>query len=105
MLDSLGGQLVLSAQVGQFPRLSHLWADGGYKKPFTDWLKQHLGWSVQIVKRARKRTGAMDELARLLMSEAEYDRCMALASESYPGARCWNALRLVQHLAAPAQGL
>lgn len=72
--DRSGGQMLLETLDGQYPRLSHVWADGGYTKPFQDWVQQHLGWSVQVVKRARKREGVMDDLARLLMTPAEYDR-------------------------------
>jgi putative transposase len=73
VLDSQGGISLLTPVIGQFPRLAHVWADGGYKKPCIEWVKQHLAWSVQIVKRGRKREGVMDELARLLLTPTEYD--------------------------------
>jgi putative transposase len=34
----------------QFPRLSHLWTDGGYQPVFVDWVTTALGWTVEVVK-------------------------------------------------------
>ena len=40
----------------QFPRLSHLWLDGGYRgeDKGKDWVEKTLGWSVDLVERAHK---------------------------------------------------
>ena len=32
--DRAGGRLVLDGRGGRYPRLAHLWADGGYQGPF-----------------------------------------------------------------------
>ena len=39
-----------------FPRLSHLWLDGGYRREDKgkDWVEKTLGWSVDLVERPRK---------------------------------------------------
>jgi len=49
--DRDGGKLVLHELKSHFPRLSHVWVDAGYQGDFTAWVQQHLGWTVQIVKR------------------------------------------------------
>jgi putative transposase len=33
----------------RFPRLSHLWLDGGYKGKCKEWIEKTLGWAVEIV--------------------------------------------------------
>ena len=39
-----------------FPRLSHLWLDGGYRgeDKGKDWVEKTLGWSVDLVEPPRK---------------------------------------------------
>lgn len=45
--------LLLRALERGFTRLSLIWAVGGYSgKPFFDWVLQHCGWLVEIVKRS-----------------------------------------------------
>jgi putative transposase len=41
---------------GQFPRLSHVWLDAGYRgeDKGADWERMTLGWSVDLVERPRK---------------------------------------------------
>ena len=40
----------------QFPRLRHLWLDGGYRgeDKGRDWVEKVLGWSVDLLERPRK---------------------------------------------------
>jgi putative transposase len=40
----------------KFPRLSHLWLDGGYRgeDKGKDWVEKGLGWTVELVERPRK---------------------------------------------------
>jgi hypothetical protein len=40
----------------QFPRLSQLWVDAGYRGEGKgkDWVQKTLGWSVELVERPRK---------------------------------------------------
>lgn len=72
--DTQGGQdLLATLEVDEFPRLRHVWADGGYFHAFSE-AAHARGLTVQVVKRARKRTGVLDELARTVMTPDEYDR-------------------------------
>src|SRR2546422_11307929 len=43
----------------QFPRVSHVWLNAGYngKDKGKLWIKQHLGWTAQIVQHPRKPRG------------------------------------------------
>lgn len=53
--DRDGARLVAHAlqQYGpELPRLSKVWADGGYSGPLADELRQQMGWEVEIVKRS-----------------------------------------------------
>jgi len=47
--DQAGAKQLLAAIQQQFPRLSHLWVDGGYRTTFVSWVKEHLGWTVERV--------------------------------------------------------
>ena len=55
--DSDGVPLLLAGLQRRFPRLQHVWVDGGYRKAAQDWITQHLGWTVQVVKHPRKPRG------------------------------------------------
>lgn len=46
------GALEVGAQLrGRFPRLRHVWADGGYKQTMVEWFLQYLSCTVEIVQR------------------------------------------------------
>ncbi|GHO72325.1 IS5 family transposase [Ktedonobacter sp. SOSP1-85] len=48
--DVTGARLLLEGLTQCFTRLSHLFADHGYDgEPFEHWLKEHLGWEIEIV--------------------------------------------------------
>jgi putative transposase len=49
--DRDGAKLVLEKAQGQFPRLSLLWADGGYAGKLIQWVQEVCGWVLEIVKR------------------------------------------------------
>jgi len=49
--DRDGAMLVLEKLRGLFPRLSLLWADGGYAGKLIDWCASAGQWVLQIVKR------------------------------------------------------
>ena len=51
-----GIKVLLDRAKGMFPRLAHLWLDGGYKGEDKggDWVEKTLGWRVEIVSRPRK---------------------------------------------------
>jgi putative transposase len=57
VMDYEGIKTLLDRVKALFPRLSHLWMDGGYKgedKGGEDWVEKTLGWRVEIVSRPRK---------------------------------------------------
>lgn len=47
--DREGGKLLLLTIVGMFLRLTHLVVDGGYKGKWVLWVKETLGWTVEVV--------------------------------------------------------
>ncbi len=49
--DAQGGKVVLQAAWAIFKCLSHLFIDGGYKRQFEEWVKETLGWTVQVMQR------------------------------------------------------
>jgi putative transposase len=52
LADREGARLVLEPAVAAFPRLSHLWADAGYRgKALREWVTEQLGLSLEIVQR------------------------------------------------------
>jgi putative transposase len=52
--DRDGAQLLLETLADAFPRLRHVWADMGYRGKAVEWIKQHLGWTIEIVKQPRR---------------------------------------------------
>ena len=55
--DRDGGLDLLVGADAAFPRVQHLWADGGYRGGFEDWVEEHLGWRVTIVSSLPKQRG------------------------------------------------
>jgi len=52
--DRDGAPLLLTALADAFPRLQHVWADMGYRGSAVEWVKEQLGWTIEIVKRPSK---------------------------------------------------
>ena len=50
--DRDGAYATLARLVGRFPRLRHLWADGGYAGQMPELVEATWGWHVEIVRRA-----------------------------------------------------
>jgi len=50
--DRDGGIRMLLTVKGRTPRLTRIWADGGYRGQFIDWVKDLCGWIVDIVLRS-----------------------------------------------------
>ncbi len=48
--DREGAKLLLAPLAGRLPRLALVWADGGYKGRFEDWVAEALGWRVEVVR-------------------------------------------------------
>jgi putative transposase len=53
--DREGAKLVLAGLQRRFPRLRHLWADQAYTGPILDWIKEQVGWTVEVVERSPRR--------------------------------------------------
>jgi putative transposase len=49
--DRDGAKLLLEPLVGTCPRMKLLWADSGYAGQLITWIKNLLGWDVEIIKR------------------------------------------------------
>src|SRR5205814_3329760 len=49
--DRQGAKLLLLPLKEALPRLSLIWADSGYAGKLEDWVKETLGWTLEIVKR------------------------------------------------------
>jgi len=49
VMDYEGIKVLLDRAKGLFPRLAHLWMDGGYtgEDKGTDWVEKTFGWSVE----------------------------------------------------------
>lgn len=54
IIDRDGAPRLLEKLAGSFPRLQHVWADMGYRGRAVDWIKEQMGWTVEIVKRPSK---------------------------------------------------
>jgi putative transposase len=56
VMDYEGIKILLKGADELFPRLSHLWLDGGYRgeDKGKGWVEKTLGWSVDLVERPRK---------------------------------------------------
>jgi len=50
--DRDGAREVLTKMRERLPRLQKIWADGGYAGKLVDWVKEHCGWVLDIVKRS-----------------------------------------------------
>ena len=56
VMDYEGIKTLLRRADTQFPRLHHLWLDGGYRgeDKGKDWVEKTLGWSAELVERPRQ---------------------------------------------------
>ena len=52
LVDRKGAPFLLDGLHKQFPRISHLFADGGYTGSLIAWIKDHLHWETEIVPKA-----------------------------------------------------
>jgi putative transposase len=48
--DRDGARLLLGKAVEKLPRMQKVWADRGYNGKIGEWMKERLGWTVEIVK-------------------------------------------------------
>ncbi len=56
--DLQGAKRMLEPLEHWFPRLKLLWGDSHYGGSLIEWIKEHLGWSVQVVRGLSKPTGS-----------------------------------------------
>jgi transposase len=47
--DREGAKLVLAASTALFPRIEKLWADQASTGPLADWIKETLGWTLELL--------------------------------------------------------
>ncbi len=55
--DRTGAKLLIVELMGRFPRLTLLWADGGYRGKLVGWIASVTGWTLEIVKRTDDQKG------------------------------------------------
>ena len=55
--DRDGARLVLKAAKNQCPRVSLLFADGGYQGTLVHWIKETTGWRTEIVRKPSWKRG------------------------------------------------
>jgi putative transposase len=53
-MDHDGTVSLLKRTEDRFPRLKHLWLDAGYKGKAKEWIKEALGWTVEVVQHPPK---------------------------------------------------
>ena len=115
--DSAGGKQTLQALFGRIKRSLHnrwcrlklIWADGGYED-IVAWVKQHCGWTLEIVRRLEGVKGfvvlprrwvverTIAWLTRSRRLSKDYERCTA-SSEAmvYIASIRWMLKRLAAH--------
>ncbi|GHO42292.1 hypothetical protein KSX_04550 [Ktedonospora formicarum] len=49
LADRVGARVLLDGLKDRFPRLAHVFAGRGYTGSLLDWIRQHLGWTTEIV--------------------------------------------------------
>jgi putative transposase len=55
--DREGVPLLLEPVKGQFPRMEKVWVDNGYTGSGRIWIKEHMGWEVEVVSHPRRPRG------------------------------------------------
>lgn len=55
--DPAGAKLALTPLIGRFPRLALMWADGIYRGPLVEWVREQLGCALSIVTRTAGQRG------------------------------------------------
>lgn len=53
--DRDGARLLLTGLAERFSRLAMLWVDAGYQGPCADWIRDTLGWMVEVVRKPPSR--------------------------------------------------
>jgi putative transposase len=55
--DREGVPLLLEPVQGHFPRIEKVWVDNGYTGTERIWIKEHMGWEVEVVSHPRRPRG------------------------------------------------
>jgi hypothetical protein len=55
--DRDGARLLLGKAAEKLPRMEKVWADRGYNGKIGEWIKEKLGWTLEIVKPPRRQVG------------------------------------------------
>ena len=55
--DRDGAKLVLARLLGCFPRLTLIWADGGYAGQLLGWAQEAGRWTIELVKKPAEQRG------------------------------------------------
>ncbi len=78
-------KLVLAGLQRRLPRLRHLWADQAYTGSILDWIKEQVGWSVEVVERSPRR-------GFVVTADSQFQR-VALPKTFEPLPRRWGVER------------
>ena len=83
--DRDGARLLLLGKVGnRLPRMEKVWADRGYNGKIGEWIKERLGWTLEIAKPREK--GAANRSCQNRTSSpgtASPKGCRSLAQTGY----------------------
>jgi putative transposase len=55
--DRDGAKKVIAKICGRCPRLELIWADAGYAGKLEQWVEEHAGWKLEIVRRGEQVSG------------------------------------------------
>ena len=55
--EAAGAKQLLGEAHGGLTRWERLWVDGGYEDRIEDWVAEHCGWQVEVVKRPDGKRG------------------------------------------------
>ena len=55
--DDDGGRIPVRAAQERCSRLTHLWVDAGFRQEFVDWVREEIGWTVDVVTKVAGQQG------------------------------------------------
>ncbi len=79
--ERTGAKQLLEPLAKQFPRLQIVWADQGFSGDLEDWVKQKLGWHLEIV----RRTSPQEHREQLWATARKRQRAGATVVEMWAG--------------------
>ena len=81
LMDRTGAYQLLEAVAEQLPRLEIVWADQAYRGELETWMRQHLGWHLEIV----RRTSQKEHYEQMWAIARERQRAGATVFEMWSG--------------------